>query len=341
MDTRTSNFGLSTMQVCDCCRRRKLKCDRLYPCGACKVSLLQCSYNHVLQRKGPKPDKRFSRTSTKSDNDGHDSPDSGTFYTFQPSLSESPRECSPSTATSSSPIPSVSSPEEPVQVPRGGTQFAPSSPRLSSLVILAHVSVHLKYLFSIMPVFHPETVIRDSNDPESLPPERYAFLAALCAITHIQLKLDGPGFAEEGTSISGDALLSEAVRARNEYNNIEHASVDSLLTSFYLFAAYGNLENHCHASFYLCQAVCMVHTLGLNRESTYLEMDSGVADTCRRIFWLIFVSERYFLTTHSQSFSRHLLTFDFPGHMLCSSPNQSCHGTPYANQKSSTRMIRF
>ena len=160
-----------------------------------------------------------------------------------------------------------------------------------------------------MPVFDPEIVIQDSSDPESLPPERYAFLAALCAITHIQLKLDGPGVvdtsagsafgisiaaaAEEGNLISGDTLLAEAVRARNEYNTIEHTSVDSLLTSFYLFASYGNLENHSYASFYLCQAVCMVHTLGLNRESVYLRMDPGEAENCRRIFWLIFVSERY------------------------------------------------
>lgn len=298
MDARIPNFDLSTMQVCDCCRRRKLKCDRLYPCGACKSSLLNCSYNHVLQRKGPKPDKRLSRSSVRLEGDDYDSPGSATSCTFQSSsFTEGIGGCSPSTTTASSPTSSVPALEEYVHVPASRTQLAsppPTSQRLSSLVILAHVSVYLKYLFPIMPVFDPGTVIQDSSDPERLLPERYAFLAALCAITHIQLKLNGSDLTEKGISISGDALLSEAVRARNEYNTIEHSSVDSLLTSFYLFASYGNLEKHCHASFYLCQAVCMGHTLGLNRESAYSEMDLGDVDYRRRIFWLLFVSERYF-----------------------------------------------
>lgn len=303
MERRIPNSGLSTMQVCDCCRRRKLKCDRTYPCGPCKNSLLHCSYNHVLQRKGPKPDKRMSRPSAarsaRSESDSFDSPGSTTSCTSQSSLvSEKFGGCSPPATTASSPFPSVVVLEEVAQVPTSELQAATSpppstSPRLSSLVLLAHLRVYLKYLFPIMPVFNPETVLRDSRDPGSLSPERYAFLAALCALTHVQLKLDGPGLTEAGTSISGDALLSEAVRARNEYDTIEHASVDSLMSAFCLFASYGNLEKASHASFYLSQAVCMVHTLGLNRESTYLGMDPADADYCRRIFWLLFISERY------------------------------------------------
>lgn len=298
MDRRIPNFnfGLSTMQVCDCCRRRKLKCDRLYPCGACMSSLLHCSYNHVLQRKGPKPDKRLSRSSVRLEGDGYDSSGSATSCTsLFSSITEDVVGYSQPSTTASSPISSVMASEEFVHVPTIRTQFASSpqtSQRLSSLVILAHVNVYLKYLFPIMPILDPQTMIQDSSDPEVLLPERYALLAALCAITHIQLNLDGPGHSD-GISISGDALLLEAVRARNEYNTIEHASVDSLLSSFYLFASYGNLGKHCHASFYLCQAVCMVHTLDLNKESSYSEVDIGGVDYRRRIFWILFISERY------------------------------------------------
>ncbi|KAK2762863.1 hypothetical protein FQN54_001038 [Arachnomyces sp. PD_36] len=311
MDNCTPNTRLSSIQVCDCCRRRKLKCDRLYPCGSCKTSLLHCSYNHVLQRKGPKRHKRSPRVSVEADDKDRGSPGSSTFYTFHASSSSSEDldGGSPSTSTAaSSPPASVVAPKEVTHIPENEEPLLlppplpalPQPPRLSALVVLAHVSVYLKYLFPIMPVFDPQTVIQDSSDPGSLPPERYALLVSLCAITHIQLKLDGPGFTDEGTLISGDALLSEAVRARNEYNTIEHASVDSLLTSFYLFASYGNLEKHCHASFYLNQAVCMVHTLGLNRESVYSDMETGEAENCRRVFWLIFVSERAYALQQSK-----------------------------------------
>jgi len=66
------------------------------------------------------------------------------------------------------------------------------------------------------------------------------------------LKLDGPGISggpdgfppsSGGESlISGETLLAEALKARKEYDLIEHPGVDNLLTSFFLFAAYGNMD---------------------------------------------------------------------------------------------------
>lgn len=145
-----------------------------------------------------------------------------------------------------------------------------------------------------MPVIRPDEVLRDSEQPEKLSPSRYAFMAALCAATHVQLRLDGTSQGDEGSSnLSGEDLLMEAVAARRECDPAENASIESLLTSFFLFATYGNLDRQDQAWFYLSQAIAMAHTLGLHRESTYARLDPAEAEERRKVFWLLFVTERY------------------------------------------------
>lgn len=196
-----------------------------------------------------------------------------------------------------SPPESVDSPPESI-----GRRALPYARRLTPPVLLAHVNVYLKYLFPIMPVVRSEQLQLDSHQPQRLSPQRYAFMSSLCAATHIQLKLDGAAPPSDPTSLqaavdgrsvmSGEELLSEAVRARAECDVVEDVSIESLLTSFFLFASYGNLDKQKHAWFYLCQSMSMVFTLGLHRESTYSGLSMEEAEERRRVFWLLFVTER-------------------------------------------------
>ncbi|KAE8153449.1 hypothetical protein BDV25DRAFT_168905 [Aspergillus avenaceus] len=39
--------------ACTECRRRKIRCDRVSPCGPCSKSALRCVYNHLLPKSGP------------------------------------------------------------------------------------------------------------------------------------------------------------------------------------------------------------------------------------------------------------------------------------------------
>jgi hypothetical protein len=174
----------------------------------------------------------------------------------------------------------------------------PQPRRLSSTVLVAHVNVYLKYLYPIMPVICAEQVLNDCQEPEKLPSQRYAFMAALCAATHVQLKLDGTGNGTEpspveiNSSMSGEELLTEAINARKECDIPDNITIESLLTSFFLFAAFGNLDRQDQAWFYLSQTTSMAHTLGLHREKTYSELEPNDAEERRRVFWLLFVTER-------------------------------------------------
>ncbi|KAJ5584241.1 uncharacterized protein N7459_004041 [Penicillium hispanicum] len=309
-------------QACDNCRRRKIKCSRQLPCDKCQRLLLSCSYSDVLRRKGPKfrtlyplapvhplsaraeaaPDQLYIPQDTFSDPSayGFSSPTSPSFgvaeaqyvsHDFSDSLSQLP------------PPDLVSSPDSTDSTVESAHGYAlPHARRLSPQILLAHVNVYVKYLFPIMPVVRAEQLRLDSHQPERISPRRYAFLASLCAATHIQLKLDGANPVPDPARlqsldgghalVSGEKLLSEAVRARQECDIVEDISIDNLLTSFFLFASYGNLDQQSHAWFYLCQATSMAFTLGLHRESTYSEFPVEEAEERRRVFWLLFITER-------------------------------------------------
>jgi hypothetical protein len=154
----------------------------------------------------------------------------------------------------------------------------------------------MKYLYPIMPVIRPDQIIDDCNHPETLSPQRYAFIAALCAATHFQLNLDGQSDAQAATLgccvMAGEEVLGEAIAARKEFDMFVNPNLDTLLTSFFLFASYGHLDHQDHAYFYLSQCTAIVHTLGLHRESTYSLFEPADAEERRRVFWLLFITER-------------------------------------------------
>lgn len=314
-------------QACDNCRRRKIKCSRELPCDKCNRLLLSCSYSDILRRKGPKfrtlyPLAPIHPLSSRQDPPEHMySEDTGTGeipdYQFNSPIlpgfviadSQFTGQDFSDTFSHLQPPELVSSPgstNSTVESANGyGHGYArPAARRLSPQILLVHVNIYLKYLFPIMPVVRADQLRLDCHQPGQLSAQRYAFLASLCAATHIQLKLDGatpvPDPARlQGMSIgdghslmSGEELLSEAVRARLDCDVLEELSTESLLTSFFLFASYGNLDRQDQAWFFLCQATSFAFTLGLHRESTYAEYEVEAAEERRRVFWLLFITER-------------------------------------------------
>ncbi|KAF7131443.1 hypothetical protein CNMCM5793_004668 [Aspergillus hiratsukae] len=308
-------------QACDNCRRRKIKCSRELPCDKCSRLLLSCSYSDVLRRKGPKfrtlyPLAPIHPLISRPQDTLHYDARRTLDKEFLPEAGGYPIGATPTSPpfsvvdaqfnsqefldsfTRLAPPELVSSPDSTNSTTDSGTgQFSSFSRRLSSPVLLAHVNVYFKYLFPIMPVVRKEEIQNDCHQLERLSPRRYAFLASLCAATHIQLKFDGAmdpsAFNAEGQyMMSGEELLAEAVRARKECDPVDDVSIETLLTSFFLFACYGNLDKQEQAWFYLCQATSVVFTLGLHREATYSEFNPEEAEEKRRVFWLLFITER-------------------------------------------------
>jgi hypothetical protein len=144
-----------------------------------------------------------------------------------------------------------------------------------------------------MPVVDKDALLIDCANPEALGPRRYALLVALSAAAHLQLNLDMPQ-ENAGVDIpqSGQSLLKEALRTLQQFNPLEDPHVDNVLTMFFLFAAYGNLRKTHQAWHYLNQSICFAYMLKLNVESTYTALGQREADMLRRIYWLLFITER-------------------------------------------------
>lgn len=319
----------SLKRACDNCRRRKIKCSRELPCDKCQPLLL-CSYSDNIRRKGPKfrnvyplapahPLSTQRETTQEQLYPDHDNyTDSSAYRISSPTSSAFPATDTkygshdiPDTLSQLPPAELLSLPDsmEPMVESASGHTL-PHPGRLSPQILLAHVNIYLKYLFPIMPVVRGEEVRLDSQQPEGLSSKRYAFLVSLCAATHIQLKLDGENpvgnavglqsLGDDYSLVSGEELLFEAVRARQECDPIEEICLETLLTSFFLFACFGNMDKQNHSWFYLCQSTSMVFTLGLHCERTYVEFNVEEAEERRRVFWLLFITERGYALQQSK-----------------------------------------
>ncbi|KAJ3495273.1 hypothetical protein NLG97_g3512 [Lecanicillium saksenae] len=284
----------NTQPVCDNCRLRKTRCDRALPCSTCVACDLPCQYRHNLQRRGPKGGKG-RRLALIRQGLAH-----GTADTASSEVQQTAQFVNGAVSPSR------------LEVSDAGSSLLPS-PALSvsdigsctATALSDHVKIFMSHLFPVMPVVDETQLHADCESVGTLTPTRLALLLALAAVTRIQLRLDR---LEEGQldksaerednvgahSTTGLGLLAAAETARQKINIAETMSEDAILTSFFLFVCYGNQEKHNQAWFYLNQSISLAILLELDNEN--MESLAGLTekdiDRRRRIFWLLFISER-------------------------------------------------
>ena len=119
---------------------------------------------------------------------------------------------------------------------------------------------------------------------------------------------------------SGVALLEEVQQMRKEYDYIENPSVEAVITSFFVFAGFFGLDKHNTAWSALRECTTIALSLGLQDESAYL--DGSIVDICRkrRLYWLIFATERAYALQRHRPLSLHA-TIELPS--LHEDPNDA------------------
>ena len=123
--------------------------------------------------------------------------------------------------------------------------------------------------------------------------EAYCLVVALCAfvliqpgvISHIHASMKEP-------SRIGNALMEEAVRVRKAEDYVEHPTTNTIRTSFFLFGSCFGLNKHNTGWMHLREATALAQILGMQDESAYLYGDAAENARKRRLFWLLFVTER-------------------------------------------------
>lgn len=175
-------------------------------------------------------------------------------------------------------------------------QQEPCPTRLPPSFFLPYVKLFFSHLFPIMPVLDRHVYL-DSDllqgHEKPLTSSNYALLTALAAATVVQLNLPTAFSSEDAPAVSPELLIRHCLEERARMDYIEEPSTSTVMTSFFLFAYYGNMERHSKAWYYLQEAITFAETLNLHDEEASMDLGTVEVQWRRRIFWLLFITERY------------------------------------------------
>ena len=276
-----------TKRACDACHRRKVRCNGQNPCGNCSHAALACTYESIPQKKGPKGSRAKViselRETQKQADATQGLQDGSSTYGFPP--------------------------------------LSPTSSRASSLLtpdlINRCIDSFFTHMHPTLPILNPSQV-RSIATEISHSIEAYSLISSLCAFILIQpgLEIKGsPSLPVSRRSPSpsanlslGTSLLDDVLRARKSYDYIENPSVRAAITSFFLFGCCFGLNKHNAAWFHLREATALAQLLGLQDEGTYLGDDPIESSRRRRLFWLLFVTERYVYLCNKYAKQESILT---------------------------------
>ncbi|KAL9019995.1 MAG: hypothetical protein Q9185_002734 [Variospora sp. 1 TL-2023] len=267
----------STKRACDACHRRKVRCNGQQACGNCSQAGLACTYDAIPQKKGPKGSRakiiselRLREGQKQADHRRHES-----YFSYGSSQTSSP----------SSPI---------------------WAGLLSQDLIDGCTEYYFQNMYPTMPILHQKQLGGLVAEMDSST-EAYCLLCSFCAFMLIQPGIEtkaGQAIRALERSISsntsfGKTLLDGALRRRKAYDYVEKPSVNAVITSFFAFGCFFGLDKHNTAWFHLREATTLAQTIGMQDEKTYASMEFTESVGMRRLFWLLFVTERaYALQKH-------------------------------------------
>ncbi|KAI9886744.1 MAG: hypothetical protein M1823_001453 [Watsoniomyces obsoletus] len=295
MDNSRNQHLAPVRRACDACHRRKVKCDGRKPCQNCRHSTLICTFNAIPQKKGPKGHRARVISELRQRQQQQQQQHAHLELAVHDVLD----------GTSSS-------------MPIRPTSWAPTPGRLTQELMDACIDFFFNNMYPTMPILDRGKLQRQTQEIHQSQ-ETYCLLASLCAFMMIQpgLKLAKSNAGSPVNSSSphetppttsgedqddnapGRAMVEEVIRVRKGYDHVESPSVAAVMTSFFLFGSLFCLDRHSTAWYYLREATTLVHMLGMSDEASYHVGEEMECIRRRRLFWLLFVTERaYALQRH-------------------------------------------
>ena len=179
---------------------------------------------------------------------------------------------------------------------------SPTPSRTSGLlpaeIIDTCVSFYFINLYPTLPVLN-RGLLQDTIVEVYSSVEAYCLVGALCSFMIIQpgihLQKSRELYGDMGIAAEPDRcmlLLEEVIRLRKSLEYVDSPSTNAVLTSFFISACYFGLDRHNTAWFHLREATTLAQNIGMHNEGYYSQSGlSGVLK--RRLYWVLFVSERY------------------------------------------------
>ena len=184
--------------------------------------------------------------------------------------------------------------------PPGTPSYVPTPGMLPPELIENCAEFFFVHMYGTMPILHRDQLRQIISEINSSM-EAYCLVTTLCAFMLIQPGIAGNNgpMTDDATNTNtntnprmGSALMEEAIRVRKGFDYIENPTVESVITSFLLFGCCFGLNKHNTASNHIREATGQAHNLGMQDEQTYVYGDLFENSRKRRLFWLLFVTER-------------------------------------------------
>ncbi|KAL4877599.1 hypothetical protein BJY04DRAFT_221971 [Aspergillus karnatakaensis] len=255
---------------CDACALRRVKCDACNPCTWCLKHDQPCTNLRIRRRRGPK------------------GPRPSTIMRVTEQRTRSPR--TDRDLISSSPIPSHST--------TAATPAPQASGRITPSQYLPYLDMYQSKLYAIWPVVAAEDLKARLCDDQHIEPDVIALAAALSAATILQLRLLDEDADSSSAAATSEAFVRECLRHRTTLTSVNTISTNLLLISLFLHMYYANTEQVHAATFALRDAITYTHLLRLDDEDTLDSLPVAEREVGIRIFWVLFVTERTFCSTH-------------------------------------------
>lgn len=281
------NLQGAMKRACDCCIRRKVKCDGNHPCRKCNTSRpqLTCTYLTPAQKRGPKPSKAalFRRRPKK--------------ITPLPTQSKADGESTevpvvPGDRIAASPVTELAFPAAVPTVQN--VVNVQSAQRVPYDVLRSVIEVYQSRMYPVWPVIDTNKLLGHLED-ENSDMTTYILATSLCAATMAQLHL--PPTGSQAQEISSADLERECSRVRATCDYREHPSLNHVLTSFFLHVYHAKVDNQNSALLYIQEAILLARLLKLDEDDGPYHGDDAesVADGCI-VYLLLWISERWVLS---------------------------------------------
>ena len=281
-------------RACDACHRRKVRCIGSngpgQPCRNCSQASLQCTYNAIPQKKGPKGSRakviselRDTQQQTNTSQKLQDYSLEGNPFEFN--------------TTPTSPL------------------YKRDPSLLNKQTIDSCMNFFFEHMYSITPIFHRQTLQNMIASHSNTSPEVYSLIAVMCSFIMVQPGMVLPGtpgaHSDSNRYNNAEALLEEALKVRKTYDYVENPSLIAVQTSFFLFACYFSLEKQNTAWYHLIQATTLAQMTKMHEEPSYLGGDKSENIYKRRTFWLILLTERAYAMERHRPLTLHA-TIELP-----------------------------
>ncbi|KPM39411.1 hypothetical protein AK830_g7148 [Neonectria ditissima] len=237
---------------CDFCVQRKIRCDGGTPCRKCVEAQpsFECTYLRPIRKRGPKTSRLRTRLEETRLSLGAASEGEARDHRLACIAGQTP--------------------------PRGtGVASGKTRRHLPASIFGPICQVYRSRMYPVWPVIQSDVLLAKLEISESRGEpnmETYTLATALSAATMMQLNL--VPIEHESRTIDSACMANECLRTRLCFDYREHASIESVLVSFFLHVYHAKLDNRKAAMVFLQEAISLAR---------FLRLDEVGQESCRPV----------------------------------------------------------